>query len=729
MSASASQTAPEIRPRLQNDVVFLRVDNGVYLRSSENACVVKGNGAYDWLSTLAPLMTGEYTVQELCSGLDEGRRRTVLGLVRTLLDRGFARQTTPPGDNDLPAEVRRAFAPQINLIDHYGGSTQPAAQRFQRFRTSTVLVAGDDEVALAAAGGLLRNGLAALALAGTRDDGVEPLAEDLSRLAAQDTPATVSVLTGEAPDPAGADLVVYAADGTGLAGLMSLTRRLMKQPATATTRLLPIVLTPDTAMLGPVCGPGISPCWVCAQLRATAGDPARTADLWRDLALGAPAGRGGQGGTTVRRMVGNAAAFEGFRLLTGQLGATDTTRVVVQDSQTLAAHRELLLPHPLCPLCADNRPPVLDHLAPAESPEASHERVSLLLGSHVGLAATWADESMDLIPLKSGRLRIRPPWTVSGGDREITGFDIDNLLGARVNAMRAAVESYVGRCGPIGAIRDTARSLAHADRRPVAGHLLDTWSGGLARADDTEALDWLPAVSLTTGREHLVPAAAVHPFSAANADLRFERGRAGIAADTTPPRATYLALVRALGHRALISAVRGASVPVPFDDAVRDEDLAFLYGGFDRFGTPARLVMLPGAEPVHVVLASIDSDDPLWTVGMAGDAAHAAWLAARDLLGLVQTRSYEGRPADLGDPILPNLDPRALLPPRPVPAEPERPAGPEESAGPVEVDTGPLLAAVRAGGGDALLVDVTTRDLRVVQAMTVSVVLLTTGPY
>src|ERR1044072_2743833 len=60
----------DLRPKLRNDVVFLRVDTGIYLRSPETSCVLKGKGAYEWLAALGARVTGRETLGQVCEGLD-----------------------------------------------------------------------------------------------------------------------------------------------------------------------------------------------------------------------------------------------------------------------------------------------------------------------------------------------------------------------------------------------------------------------------------------------------------------------------------------------------------------------------------------------------------------------------------------------------------------------------------------------------------------------------------
>src|SRR4051812_40158368 len=143
-----------IRPRLRNDAVFLRVETGVYLRHSEAACVLKGRLAYQWISILGPRMNGERTIGELCDGLDDDQRRTVLTLTGTLIDRGFVRHVPPADGAGLDAGVLTRFAPQITLIEHFAaGRGDPPAVRFGRFRTARALVAGSGRILTAAVQG------------------------------------------------------------------------------------------------------------------------------------------------------------------------------------------------------------------------------------------------------------------------------------------------------------------------------------------------------------------------------------------------------------------------------------------------------------------------------------------------------------------------------------------------------------------------------------------------
>ncbi|TGA92826.1 TOMM precursor leader peptide-binding protein, partial [Streptomyces palmae] len=441
----------DICPRLRNDVVFLRVDTGIYLRSAETSCVLKGAGAYEWMSVLAPRMTGEWSIAELCEGLDENRRKTAFGLIRTLLDRGFARDMPQSGPDLLPESVLTAFAPQINFVEHFTHADPRTPQElFARFRTARVLVSGaPGGVAAAAVRGLLRNGLAEVVV----DDpawGAEFDAE-IAALAGKGVSATVATVPGTPEDLSGYDAVVCAADGAHTAALLDLTRR--AHGAEPGPRLLPVVVDSRQVVLGPVSGPAGQPCWVCARLRLAANsDPAAAADFWRELALGPVGARpaDAQGSAIARDMVGNAVAFEVFRLLTGQLREDDERHAVIQDLATLESRRERVLPHPGCPL--DHGSVAVSDVmdtpsAPVDDADA-YGKAAVLVSPGTGIMSGWTDDPIKQIPLKTGRVRLAPAGELAAGAREISAFDTDTILVARTRAVRSAVRAYVAALGP-----------------------------------------------------------------------------------------------------------------------------------------------------------------------------------------------------------------------------------------------------------------------------------------
>lgn len=716
-----------VRPRLRNDAVFLKVETGAYLRHSETACVLKGGLAYQWLSILGPRMNGEFSVGELCEGLDEGQRQTVLRLTGTLLAQGFVRHVPPAGDAGLPDSVLARFQPQINLIEHFAaGRGDSPAVRFGRFRFARALVAGAGPVLTAAVQGLVRNGMAEVDYV-TPHDGTDVAAAlelEVAGLRAADVPVTLTARHADVTWP-DYDMVIFAAEGEGLAELLAVSRRL-RDAEGSSARLLPVVVTGERVVLGPLTGTTTGPCWLCAQLRLSAnGDPGMAADLWRELALGEAVDRSAPATGTVPAMIGNAAALEAFRLFSGQLSALDERHVVVQDATTLESVREPLLPHPACPLCRDlapAQPPAPEDSEESEttadlSIEELYEHVSPLVSPRIGVLSGWADESLEQIPLKIGRVRVAGAGESARGPRTITAYHPETFLQARMAAVRSALTWYAGTF-PYrpDVVVDTEAGLSAAGHEVIPDARLLTWSG--IAPDPGMPRPYVPAVSLVDGRTVLVPQAAAYPLTAVNRAAVFERVAAGGAAGRTRQETIEAGLVHALAYRGLLAAIRGTETGFELPEEVmeRDAEAAFARTSLDHLGRSVRAYALPGARPAYAVLAVVD-DSPIWAVGSALSPREALRAALRDALGQAQTTAAEGASADLGGAMPADFDPRtAWTGFEPGEWDDDAPAA----------DTATVLAALAASGLDAYLVDTTTADLRAAAALTTGVVLLAT---
>jgi bacteriocin biosynthesis cyclodehydratase domain-containing protein len=702
----------EMRPKLRHDVVFLEAPAGVYLRGTDTAVMLKGRSAFRWLTTLRPYLTGEHSVAEICAPLDEGQRRTVANLVRALTSRGFAKNVTA-GGGTLPAPVARRFAAQIEFIDHF--ADDPTG-RFQRFHTARVALGGSGPVLLSAALGLLRNGCAEVAVY-PEDDPERyraPLQAQVEQSRAEGVPATVRVGTG-ALDPSGADAVVCCADAAHLPRVLDLARRCHAEGPL----FVPVVWSAGRAVLGPTAGAGEGPCWLCGQLRLTAnGDPAVAAETWRLMALGPVGLRATPVDEVAARMVGNAAAFEVFRALTGAVPPDTTSSVVLLDTDTLESTREPLLRHPECPICRHSPSP-----EPAAPPapltdEEVYRRAEILVSPNTGVFTRFVDDPLEQAPLKTARLRV----PATPGFREVTAFDVHTVMGARLAAYRVAIRDYLGRMArPDGLVTASAAELAATGRTPVPWTALET-AAALPYAPD-RPLGWLPARVLggDTAETVWVPAAVALPFSDANRDGYAERTVAGGAVGASRDALVADGLTSALAYRSLVGAIRGRGgvVPVAEEDLILDEDTALVVKAAHRFGRTLRVYALTGAAPAHAVLAvaADDSGDRVWAVGAGLSARQARLAALRDLVGLIQVRHFEGIDADLGDPLLRDFDPATVLP-----TESASPA--DAPAGDDTTTTDDILASLAAQGLTALLVEHTTPDIRATGALMAGVVLL-----
>lgn len=705
--AAGDERFPDAHPRLRHDVVFAEVDEGVLLRDSNSGFVVKGKSAYRLASLMFPFLTGEHSVGELCADLPSGHQDMVATMIRTLLDRGLARDTRPV-PSALPEPVRQRFAPQLNFVDHYADEPD---RRFTAFRVTRVLVAGTGETAVAAAASLLGNGLERLDLTSPGAAIPDELAGTAAALADGGCAASVRPVTRRPADLSAADLAGYDVVllTSGLGGDLELAQlfRLAARPGPGPV-LIPAFTAGSQAIAGPLVKAGTSPCWVCALLRLDANlDPGEMSRVWRaaslaglrpdDPALSQPAAR----------MLGNMLAFDVFRLRTGALTAELDGSVVVQDLDTLESSRERILPHPACPACGGTSAQAPAETGELTAGELTDHRQKALYGRHAGIISAFADGALAQSPLKVARLRI---GLAGGAGRAITAFDLQTAAAARARALDAVAVTYADAMATTsGAIRDAdpGHNGNGSKLAQVADAALLTWTGLTEAAPAAPASDvepgWLPAISLATGETRYVPAAAVYPWSGLNARGRFERTGAGVGAGRTSAEARQAGLLSAVCYLALRDAMAAAGTARRVQPAAlgTDPEIEFLLSAAETAGRPATLLRLAGPGPVHVLMALAEGEGrPAWAVGAALAEPAAAVAALRDLVGALQLGAGQDQhqAPDLGPELLPDFDPRTLMV-----ASDDRPA-PEPAAG-------ELAECLLASGYEALAVDTTPPDL------------------
>ncbi len=697
-----------VRPRLRHDVVFAESTEGVFLRHSDNGFVLKGRSAYRLVSSLTPHLTGEHSVEELCAGLGDAQTAMVTATIRTLLDRGFVRDRGREPDVVLAPAVKARFQRQISLVEHY---VDGAVGRFAAFRQTRVLLIGRGEVVDAAALALLRNGLLRVHRTMAGDPRVDAEAVAMTEAG---TPA--EVVTRADAHPSEFDVVVIAAgDSVGAGQVAALVREV--RAGGSDVALLPVVVVGRAAVLGPLVRAGQEGCWFCAMLRLGGSvDGPQAAELWRGLMMPmSPATRSVSGPAAA--LIGNALAFDVFRLRTGCLAAETERSVLSCDLDTIESRRGVLLRHPLCSDCttAPGDPPLVvqaEDLVPALPPDTDAfgaDPYTVLVDDRIGLLGGYSDGSLPQSPVRVGRVKLLDPTGVGAPARHLTGFDLDTTLSGRDRAVRAALVAYVDTLGRHPATRSgSAADLTTAGHDPVDPASLQTWLGVTTRPDR-----WVPATVLGTGSVRLVPAGAVYPTMGPANVVAFEPTPVGGAAGWTTGGAVLDGLLSALTYQALRTAADGAPVA---PSVVDDSDVEMLTRAADLLGRPVTVVDLPAGGTGAVSLAvTRDEQPPIWRVGSGLTRRDATVAALRDLVGTLRLAG-DGVDADLGTPLLAGFDPRTLR----VEAH-----GPD--APPSVVDGAELVDRLGASGWNVLVVDTTTPELRDVGLTTVRV-LLARGP-
>ncbi|MFN2606682.1 MAG: YcaO-like family protein [Acidimicrobiales bacterium] len=218
---------------------------------------------------------------------------------------------------------------------------------------------------------------------------------------------------------------------------------------------------------------------------------------------------------------------------------------------------------------------------------------------------------------------------------------------ARATALGEAVERYSSGCWEPG-------EVVHAARPELAGPSLHPRDlvlfrpdqyGGLPYApyaDDT-VMGWVPARSLASGGEVLVPALAV--FMSYHAVHRGEYlcpvTSNGLAAGPNPARSVLSGLLEVLERDAFLVTWMNRLPVTAVDPATHpDPDVVGLWRGYDRRRVRLSLFRLPTDHPAHVFMAlAVDEGDdgPAAVIGMGADLDPAR-AAAKAALEVAQIR-------------------------------------------------------------------------------------------
>ncbi|MFF2326959.1 MULTISPECIES: TOMM precursor leader peptide-binding protein [unclassified Streptomyces] len=701
------------RPRIRRDVLFTETPGGVLFHNADGGFHLAGRTAYRFASLVVPHLAGHHRLADVCAGFGPGQRAMAAELVKTLYERGFARDVPEAGTGarPVPDEVAERFAAQIAYLDHYADG---APERFARFRATRVAVLGDDEVARWCALSLLRNGCVRI---GTTAESGEVTAEADRSAARVDTVGAGTVAGWQDLD--GYDVVVVTGAGAG-----ARTQRLLAAGVPEGRTLIPAWLFGERLVVGPLSTASSTGCWSCAVLRLGANVSAgQAAELWSEAAGAAPVS-GHEVSGPVAAMVGNLLGYEIFRLTTGALPAETDGQALVQDLASLDVMSEPVLRHPRCVRCAAVDPrepapalpdglalPVTPTVETARDAEAMVEDLNrigaVLVRPHTGVFSRYDDEGLTQTPLKISRVDVA---LGAGPRRRIAAFDVHHLAGARMRALYAAATAYVEHVVPLDPAAGTA-----ADR--TLGPDALTTGGGSGAAP----LAWTVATSLIGKEPVRVPAAAVRSFGAHNRDRIHLATVAGAGAGADAREAAGVGLMSALAHDALLRAVRGATRVSPVADGGDDPELVFLLKSAANLDLAVDLLDLGEAErtSAHVVLAreSDGGGEGRWAVGAGLSCREAACAAVRDLLGRAQLAAEDpDADVDPGDPLVRDLAAASIA----------VTGGPVAADGPATTFAA-VLDRLRLAGRDALYVPTTPADLAAGSISTARVLLTVDG--
>jgi hypothetical protein len=442
---------------------------------------------YEWLSRLAPFLTGEHTLPDLVGPLASEQRTMVGDLVRVLSERRFVVDVGREEPHLLDELEQRVYAAEIVFI---GYAADSARWRFQRVRQARVTVTGEGPVlsALLAAG--MRSGWREVRLLAPAGE-IDVLRGEAER-ARRDPNQSVcfEAVSGQPDYPelaAGADVVLQVCGMGSHTDLVELAQCC----AETGTALGQVGVGAGEAWLTEVGGPDAESCW-----RRLRGAP--EGDIDRDWLTG-----------PVPHVVAGQLALSCFSYLTGlnELPPQPELPVLTRvDLVTLVTRRHRVLPHPL--VGKPSRPDVrasLDTLPGVAriDPGELLANAGRYIDSRTGLLGILDEEELPQLPLSLCRAGVSDPYGLLPAWAPVislTGWGADRAA-ARVRALLAALACY-SLLTP-GPDSTWGLDLATGEHRPVPAGLVAASSGIPYRRPIGVAagLSWADAVAAGL-REH-----------------------------------------------------------------------------------------------------------------------------------------------------------------------------------------------------------------------------------
>ena len=122
-AVSAFDALAGTRPRVRRDVLFTETPGGVLFHNADGGFHLTGRTAYRFASLMVPHLAGHHRLGDICQGFGPAQQAMAAELVKTLYDRGFARdipedESGPdaPDASGAPAQTTRPQTGGIELI-------------------------------------------------------------------------------------------------------------------------------------------------------------------------------------------------------------------------------------------------------------------------------------------------------------------------------------------------------------------------------------------------------------------------------------------------------------------------------------------------------------------------------------------------------------------------------------------------------------------------------------
>ena len=399
-----------MRPRLLADVRFAKSAEGVYVESDQGACTIRGGHSHEWLSALAPYLTGEHTLAELTVELSAERKAMVERLIGALAEQRFVADVADELPHGLSAGELSVYRPEIAWI---GYAHDSPGHRFERLRRARVAVVVTGEAGPTAAA-LLQAGLGS----GWKDVRVSgaPTAGLSAAIAAGRRDAAQCVRECEGV-PDDADVVLHVHQGEDPASLIVACER------SGRAGVGQVWVRGDEAWIAPVSDRLAASCW-----RRVACWPSPQEELGADWLTG-----------PVPAVVAAQVVLSCFEYLTGMAGPVADLVLARIDLRTLDTRR-----HRVPPLRLDVGDAEGEVRPAALSIEGLLERAASYVDPRTGVIGELSEGALAQLPLRvcgatvSDPLGRLPSWAPRP---RVFGWGPDQQA-AQVRALLAGLATY-----------------------------------------------------------------------------------------------------------------------------------------------------------------------------------------------------------------------------------------------------------------------------------------------
>ncbi|MCU5584260.1 putative thiazole-containing bacteriocin maturation protein [Bacillus toyonensis] len=432
---------PSMRLKVNRDTIFLPNSNGsVYFRNNLSSFRLEGSTIDQWVEKLVPMFNGEYTLEELTAGLSDLYRNHVYEIAEVLYQNGFVRDVSQDRPYQLPANVLKEYASQIEFLDSFGGS---GAYRFQSYRQSKVLAVGSGPVFVSLVSALLESGLPKFHVLVTDSMPTNQLRLDELVLYFRKTDPEVAVEAVITPQKEGIsfwrnvvqpfDSILYVSQADDVEEL-----RILNAVCREEKKVLFPALLQHIGLAGPLVHPESEVCWESA---------------WRCIhqTVVSKDSQFKTFSSTASAMLTNVIVFELFKMVTGITELKQTNRFFLLNMDTLEGNWHSFIPHPLITKRAEAKWIQKIDLRLEKSSSISKTSELLLYFSHLtsmesGIFHIWEEGGLKQLPLAQCRVQAVDP--LSKGPAELLPSFICTALTheeARREAGLVGIEAYMSR--------------------------------------------------------------------------------------------------------------------------------------------------------------------------------------------------------------------------------------------------------------------------------------------